>query len=174
MPADGGPVAGCGNRPLPLLSSNAVMSGRALPTFPELIGPREREPCRSRRWLWGYAARDRSDRDGKRARPRVRPALARFPFAGLAMAAVPFWTLTLLNRRKSGHCALAEAVFAGLFAAAAIYVAFNEGFTTGSPCGLRPRIFLLGATLWRARSVAVVEPIDQAERVFAGPRCSKE
>ena len=38
----------------PGLASNALMSGRALPTFLELIGPREKSgPYRSRRWFWG-------------------------------------------------------------------------------------------------------------------------
>ena len=41
--------------PLPLLSANAVMSGRALPTFVELIGPRgAQDPVAAGAWLWAW------------------------------------------------------------------------------------------------------------------------
>src|SRR6202035_5567315 len=50
-----------------------------------------------------------------------------FPFASLTMAVVPFATLMLLNRPQEGVRPMAEAVFAGLLAAAVPYMAFNEG-----------------------------------------------
>jgi hypothetical protein len=37
----------------PLLSSNALMSGRGLPAFLELIGRANAEPHRFQRWFWG-------------------------------------------------------------------------------------------------------------------------
>ena len=64
----------------PLLAANALMSGRSLPTFLELLGPREwREPDRSLTVILGArAAGDHPDRRRDRARLRVRPALPRF------------------------------------------------------------------------------------------------
>ena len=50
-----------------------------------------------------------------------------FPFAALTMAVVPFSTLMLLNRPQAGVRPIAEAVFAGLLAASALYTGFNEG-----------------------------------------------
>ena len=51
-----------------------------------------------------------------------------FPFASLTMAAVPFFTLALLNRPISGRRPIAETVFAALFVAIGLYATFNEGF----------------------------------------------
>ena len=55
------------------------------------------------------------------------PRYRDFPFAALTMAVVPFATLTLLNRPQEGVRPIAEAVFAGLLAVAALYTGFNEG-----------------------------------------------
>jgi hypothetical protein len=46
-------------------------------------------------------------------------------------------------------------VFAGLFAAATAYVTFNEGFNNWQSIATSVVYFLLVATLWQARSVAV-------------------
>jgi len=78
-----------------------------------------------------------------------------FAFASLTMAVVPFWTLTLLNRPKSGTRPLAETVFAGLFAATAIYATFNEGFDNWQALWTSAAYLLLAATLWQARCAAV-------------------
>lgn len=78
-----------------------------------------------------------------------------FPFAGLTMAVVPFWTLTLLHRPKSGTRPVAEAVFAGLFAVAALYITSNEGPHNWQAMWTSAAYFLLGATLWQARCAAV-------------------
>ena len=76
-----------------------------------------------------------------------------FPFAALTMAVVPFWTLAFLNGSKSGERPLSEAVFAGLFAMAAIYVVFNEGFENWQ--AMWTGAYALGSALWRARTAAV-------------------
>ena len=55
------------------------------------------------------------------------PRYRDFPFAALTMAVVPFAALMLLNRPKEGPRPIAEAVFAGLLAVAALYTGFNEG-----------------------------------------------
>ena len=63
----------------PLLSANALMSGRALPTFLELVGPREgRTRSVLTMMLGADADRDHLDRSRDRARLRVRSALPRF------------------------------------------------------------------------------------------------
>ena len=71
------------------------------------------------------------------------------------MAAVPFWTLALLNRPASGARPVAEAVFAILFAVTATYATFNEGLNNWQSLWTSAAYFLLGTTLWQARSVAV-------------------
>ena len=55
------------------------------------------------------------------------PRYQDFPFAALTMAVVPFALLMLLNRPQQGVRPIAEAVFAGLLAVAALYTVFNEG-----------------------------------------------
>ena len=51
------------------------------------------------------------------------PRYRDFPFASLTMAVVPF-PLMLLNRPKEGVRPIAEAVFAGVFTACALYIGF--------------------------------------------------
>ncbi len=63
----------------PLLCANAVMSGRALPTFVELLGPRDHRTGSVLTISAGSrVAGDHADRRRDRARLRVRPALPRF------------------------------------------------------------------------------------------------
>jgi hypothetical protein len=83
-----------------------------------------------------------------------------FPFASLTMAAVPIWMLASLNRPKSGSRPIAEAVFTGLFVMAAVYVVCNEGADNWQALWTAAAYLLLGATLWRARAVAVAATVD--------------
>jgi hypothetical protein len=83
-----------------------------------------------------------------------------FPFASLTMAVVPFWCLTLVNRRKSDSRPIAEVMVAGLFAAAALYISFNEGAHNWQSLWTSAAYFVLGTTLWPSRSVAVVSTIS--------------
>ena len=63
----------------PLLCANALMSGRALPTFLELLGPRDQRVAIGHGDHPGPGAgRDHPDRRRDRARLRVRPALQGF------------------------------------------------------------------------------------------------
>jgi exo-beta-1,3-glucanase (GH17 family) len=150
----------------PLLSSGALMSGRALPAFVELIGPREGRTSSLATMVLGFTlivttliAADIAL--GLVFDPRWRD----FPFAGLTMAAVPLSALTLLNRPKSGARPIVESVFAGLFAAAALYILFNEGFRNWQALWTSAACFLLGTTLSRARSVV---PAGEVSTVRAG------
>jgi hypothetical protein len=144
----------------PLLASSAVMSERALPTFVEVIGPRETTlPLPT--MILGFALIAITLIATQIALTFVfDPRWRDFPFAGLTMAVVPFWTLAQLNRSGSGTRSVAEAVFAGLFALTAIYATCNEGFNNWQSLWTSAAYFLLATTLWRARSVAVAASID--------------
>ena len=137
----------------PVLCAGALMSGRALPSFVDLIGPRDSRIQSSPTMLLGFALAVTSVIAAETALGAVFDARWRdLPFAALTMAAIPFSALTLLNRPKSGTRPLAEAVFAGLFAAAALYTIFIEGTRNWQAVWTAAAYLLLGATLWQARS----------------------
>src|SRR5262249_25647489 len=142
----------------PLLCSNAYSSGRTLPTFWELIGPRECRSKSSPRQVLGFTFIVTTLIALETALSLLfDPRWRDFPFAGLTMAVVPFWILTLLNRSKSGTRAIAEAVFANLLAGAALYILFNEGSQNWQALWTCIVYFMLGTTLWQPRSVVVLE-----------------
>jgi exo-beta-1,3-glucanase (GH17 family) len=138
----------------PLLSANAAMSGRALPTFLDLLGPRDGKAGGSAlTYLLGASLVVTALVGSETALGFVfDPRYKDFPFASLTMAAVPFATL-MLNRPKTGVRPIAEAVFAGLLAMSAIYVGFNEGRDNWQSLWTCAIYFLLAITLWRARAL---------------------
>ncbi len=81
------------------------------------------------------------------------PRYRDFPFASLTMAVVPFSVLTLLNRPQQGPRPIAEAVFAGLLTASALYMGVNEGPDNWQSLWTAAIYFLLALTLWQARVV---------------------
>jgi exo-beta-1,3-glucanase (GH17 family) len=137
-----------------VLGANAVVSGRALPTFLDLFGPRGEgaRPALSMCCLGASlvvtALIGSETALGFVFDPRYRD----FPFASLTMAAVPFACL-LLNRPQSGVRPIAEAAFAGLFAVSAVYVGVNEGRDNWQSLWTCAVYLLLAFTLWRARDV---------------------
>jgi exo-beta-1,3-glucanase (GH17 family) len=140
----------------PLLGASALMSGRALPTFLELIGPREGRTLSVPTMVLGFVLTVTTLFAGETALGLLfDPRWRDFPFASLTMAVVPFATLTLFNRPKSGTRPIAETTFAALFAAAALFATFNEGFDNWQSLWTCAAYLLLAMTLWRARSVAV-------------------
>jgi glucan 1,3-beta-glucosidase len=142
----------------PLLCSHAHMSGRALPTFLELIGPRENRTRSFPKMFLGGTLILTTLIALQSALGLVFDSRWRdFPFAGLAMAVVPFWTLTLLNRSTSGKRAITEAVFATLLAVTALYILFNEGSQNWQALWTCMMYFMLSATLWQPRSVVALE-----------------
>jgi glucan 1,3-beta-glucosidase len=145
----------------PLLCANALMSGRPLPTFLELIGPREDRTPSVATMVLGFVLTVTTLLAGETALGLVfDPRWRDFPFASLTMAVVPFGILTLFNRPTSGVRPIAETVFAALFAAVALFAMFNEGFDNWQSLWTCAAYLLLGITLWRARSVAVAETIS--------------
>ena len=140
----------------PVLSTYALMSGRALPSFLEVLGPPKGLTPVFMTNMLGVTLIVTTLIAGQTALSLIFDARWRdFSFAALTMAVVPFWTLAFLNGPKSGDRPLSEAVFAGMFALAAVYIVFNEGFQNWQAMWTGAMYLLLGSTLWRARTPAV-------------------
>ncbi|MGA8900793.1 beta-(1-6) glucans synthase [Bradyrhizobium sp.] len=142
----------------PLFGAHALMSGRSLPTFLELLGPSD---YRDRSWtavILGLVLAVATVIGAATALGLVfDPRYKDFPFAALTMAVVPFAALSLINRPKAGFRPVAEAVFAALLVMAAVYAGCNEGSENWQSlwtCGI---YVLLAATLWRARAAQIPE-----------------
>jgi exo-beta-1,3-glucanase (GH17 family) len=139
----------------PLLCANALMSGRALPTFLELLGPSDGKERSILTYLLGAmlvvtALIGSETALGFVFDPRYRD----FPFAALTMAVLPFTTL-MLNRPQTGVRPIAEAVFAGLLAMSAAYIVFNEGMNNWQSLWTCAIYVLFAVTLWRARAAQI-------------------
>ena len=140
----------------PLLCTHALMSGRSLPTFLELLGPRDGRAGSVLTIMLGAALVLTTLIGAETALGFVfDPRYRDFPFAALTMAVVPFSTLTLLNRPQEGARPIAEAVFAGLLAGAALYTIFNEGSANWQSLWTCAVYFLFAVTLWRARAAQI-------------------
>ena len=140
----------------PLLSTCALMSGRSLPSFLEVMGPQKGFTPSFMTSMLGVTLIVTTLIAGETALSLIFDARWRdFPFAALTMAVVPFWTLAFLNG-VTGKRPLAEAVFAALFAMSAIYVVLNEGFENWQALWTGIVLVLLGSALWRARAPAKV------------------
>jgi exo-beta-1,3-glucanase (GH17 family) len=142
----------------PMLCANALMSGRTLPTFLQLIGPREDRTLSVPTMVLGLVLTVTTLLAAETALGLLfDPRWRDFQFASLTMAVVPFGTLALFNRPASGTRPIAETTFAALFAAAAIFAMFNEGFDNWQSLWTCAAYFLLAVTLYRARSAGVAE-----------------
>src|SRR6185437_11616565 len=138
----------------PLLCTNALMSGRPLPTFLEFLGPRELRTGSVLTALLGVVLAVTTLIAAETALGFVfDPRYKDFPFAALTMAVLPFSTLTLLNRPKQGTRPVAEASFAGLLVASLVYTGCNEGPENWQSLWTCAIYFLLALTLWQARGV---------------------
>jgi exo-beta-1,3-glucanase (GH17 family) len=141
----------------PLLCANALMSGRPLPTFIELMGPRAGRARSILTVILGITLLVTTLIGTETALGFVfDPRYRDFPFAALTMAVVPCWSLMVLNRPQSGSRPIAEAVFAGLFVVAALYTGFNEGRENWQSLWTCAIYGLFSITLWRARAVVRV------------------
>ena len=140
----------------PLLCANALMSGRALPTFLELLGPRDQRTRSVLTFLLGVALLVATLIAAESALGFVfDPRYKDFPFAALTMAVLPFWMLMALNRPQEGARPIAEAAFAGVLAGSALYTGFNEGKDNWQSLWTCAVYVLLAVTLWRARGVQI-------------------
>ena len=153
----------------PLLSANALMTGRPLPTFLDVLGPPEgRSPHPMTRVL-GFTLIVTTLIAAETALSLVFDARWRdFPFAALTMAVVPFCAVSFLDSAEAGTRPLAEAVFAGLFAVTVPYIAFSEGPHNWQSLWTCAAYLVLGITLWRPRTVAVTETALAATTAVLG------
>ncbi|OYU90503.1 MAG: beta-(1-6) glucans synthase [Bradyrhizobiaceae bacterium PARB1] len=140
----------------PLLCAYATMSGHALPTFLELVGPR---PYQNRTWttvLLGLTLIVTALIGAQTALGFVfDPRYRDFPFAALTMAVVPFAGLMTVNRRAEGTRPVAEATFAGLLVASLVYIGLNEGPDNWQSLWTCAVYLLFAITLWRARAAQI-------------------
>ncbi len=140
----------------PLLCASASMSGRPLPTFLELLGPREVRAVSVLTFGLGTVLVVTTLIAAETALGFVfDPRYRDFPYAALSMAVVPFWTLMLLNRPKEGVRPIAEASFAAALAGSAVFIACNEGHENWQALSTCAVYLLLAATLWRARAAQI-------------------
>ena len=140
----------------PMLCTNALMSGRALPTFLELLGPRDGRIRSLFPILLGLVLVVTTLIAAETALGFVfDPRYRDFPFAALTMAVVPFSTLMLLNRPQRGPRPIAEAAFAGLLALSVLFIGFNEGPANWQSLWTCAIYFLLALTLWQARAAQI-------------------
>jgi glucan 1,3-beta-glucosidase len=136
-----------------IFGANAIISGRPLPTFLDLFGPRgEGERLAASMRLLGLALVVTALIASESALGFVfDPRYKDFPYASLTMAVVPFVGL-LLNRPQAGRRPIAEAAFAGLLTIAAAYVAYNEGADNWQAMWTCVAWFAFAVTLWQARA----------------------
>ncbi|MGY3608005.1 MULTISPECIES: glycoside hydrolase family 17 protein [unclassified Bradyrhizobium] len=136
----------------PILSAHALMEGKSLPTFLELLGPRQYRHGTLLTALLGLSLIVTTVIGAETALGfTFDPRYKDFPFASLTMAVVPFALLMLLNRPQEGVRPIAEAVFAGLLLVAAGYIFLNEGTDNWQSVWTCAMYVLLALTLWRAR-----------------------
>ncbi len=136
----------------PILSAHALMAGKSLPTFLELLGPRQYRHGTLLTALLGLSLIVTTVIGAETALGfTFDPRYKDFPFASLTMAVLPFALLMLLNRPQEGVRPIAEAVFAGLLLVAAGYTFFNEGTDNWQSVWTCAMYVLLALTLWRAR-----------------------
>jgi exo-beta-1,3-glucanase (GH17 family) len=136
-----------------ILSANAVVSGRSLPTFLDMFGPRGQGTSLSlSMWCLGACLVAAALIGSETALGFVfDPRYRDFPFAALTMAVVPFACL-MLNRPQDGKRPIAESVFAGLLAGSALYIGVNEGRDNWQSLWTCAIYLLFAITLWRARA----------------------
>jgi exo-beta-1,3-glucanase (GH17 family) len=137
----------------PVLCAHALMSGRTVPAFLELMGPRENRTQSLSTLILGIVlAVVVVITAGAALSAAFDPRWQDFPFAALTMAAVPLATLSWLNRPRAGTRPIAEIVFAGVFLGCAIYGVLIEGFQNWQAIWTSGAYILLGIALWLVRS----------------------
>ena len=146
----------------PILSANALMSGRPLPAFVELMGPSEDRTQPFSALVLGFALMVINViATGTALGSVFDPRWQDLPFASLTMAAVPLAALSLLNRPRAGARPIAETVFAAIFAFSAAYIIFIEGLRNWQAIWTSGAYMLLALSMYGVRSKqgsAQVEP----------------
>ena len=154
-----GLAAGGGDRVRRCCRANALMSGRALPTFLEVIGPREGRTLSFPTMILGFALIVTTLIAAETALGlRVRPALARFPVrqpdhgrGAVLDTGVAQPSDSQARARSPRPCSQACSPLPRSMSSS------TKASTTGSRCGPVRRISCSAVTLWRARSAGVAE-----------------
>jgi exo-beta-1,3-glucanase (GH17 family) len=146
----------------PILSANALMSGRPLPAFLELLGPREGRTEPLSALALGLAMMVVTViATGAALGSVFDPRWQDLPFASLTMAAVPLATLSLFNRPRAGARPIAETVFAAIFAFSAVYIVLIEGIQNWQAVWTSGAYLMLSLSMYGVRSkegAAQIEP----------------
>lgn len=137
----------------PVFGAIALISGRPLPSFLEVLGPEGYRTESALVTMHGLAwiaivVIGTATAIGLVFDPRF----IDFPFAALTMAAIPTAAMAVLNSSKKETRPLAESMFAGVFLMAAIYVGINEGPANWQSLWTCAAYLLLAGTLWRTRA----------------------
>lgn len=141
-----------------LAGADALVAVRRLPTFLDLIGPKEGRARALPDLVLGASLILVCVLAAGVALGFVFDARYQdFPYASLTIAVVPYAAITLLDRPRDGARPLAETVFAALFALSSVYIAFNEGFANWQSLWMCGCFAALAIILWRARGAPVQE-----------------
>ena len=136
----------------PIFCAQALVIGRSLPTFLDILGPREERKWSKLTAVLGLTLAVTAVIAAETALGFVfDPRYRDFPYASLTMAVVPF-ALLMLNRPQIGVRPIAEAVFAGVLALSAAYTLLNEGRENWQAMWTCAIYLLFALTLWRARA----------------------
>jgi exo-beta-1,3-glucanase (GH17 family) len=145
----------------PMLCANALMSGRALPAFVELIGAGENRPRSFPTFALGIVLiAIIVIATGAALGSVFDPRWQDLPFAALTMAAVPLATLSWLNRPGTGKRPIAETVFAAIFFFSALYIVFIEGIQNWQALWTSGAYILLGLAMYGVRSKEAVAQVE--------------
>jgi exo-beta-1,3-glucanase (GH17 family) len=135
----------------PIVCAAGCAAGRAAPTFSSLLGGsggrRAGLDCALGGVLIALTVLTVEAALGLVFDPRYRD----FAFAPLSTAVVPFLVLMVSTPRPTGSRAVAETVAAAVFAAAAAYIVFNEGFANWQAVWFCAGLVGLAVILARAR-----------------------
>ena len=136
----------------PLLCADALMSGRALPAFLEVMGPRDSRTQSFPTLILGLVQMVVVViATGAALGSVFDPRWQDLPFASVTMAAVPLLTLSWLNRR-AGTRPIAETAFAAIYVFSAIYIVFIEGIQNWQAIWTSGAYILLGLSMYGVRS----------------------
>ncbi|MGT2436809.1 glycoside hydrolase family 17 protein [Bradyrhizobium betae] len=137
----------------PVFGAIALISGRPLPSFLEVLGPEGYRTESALVTMHGLAwIAIVVIGTGTAIGLVFDPRFIDFPFAALTMAAIPSAAMAVLNSSKKEARPLAESIFAGVFLMAAIYVGINEGPANWQSLWTCAAYVLLAGTLWRTRA----------------------
>ncbi|WP_367279656.1 beta-(1-6) glucans synthase [Bradyrhizobium sp.] len=136
----------------PLLCANALMSGRTLPAFLELIGPSHGRTQSFPTLMLGLVQMVIVViATGAALGSVFDPRWQDLPFASVTMGGIPLLTLSWLNRR-AGARPIAETVFAAILGFSALYIVFIEGVQNWQALWTSGAYVLLGLSMYGVRS----------------------